>query len=193
MLIILNFINIIINTYTEVDIMDKQIIIKPYQKAWHEEYLKEKRECCSLLGGDVIKIEHIGSTSVEELGAKPIIDIMIGVTDLQITDNWIGILAMIDYEYVPKGVSNWRFFRKGKWRAGTHHLHVYKYDSEEWKNNLLFRDFLQEHEWARKEYKELKEKLAAIYPFDRVSYTNAKAPFIQNILKLAKKIDRTFK
>lgn len=78
------------------------------------------------------------------------------------------------------------FFRKGKWRAGTHHLHVYIYNSDEWKNNLLFRDFLIKHEWARKEYRELKERLAATYPFDRVSYTNAKAPFIQKILELAK-------
>ena len=46
-------------------------------------------------------------------------------------------------------------------------------------NNLLFRDFLIKHEWARKEYRELKERLAATYPFDRVSYTSAKAPFIQ--------------
>ncbi|MGR5939434.1 GrpB family protein [Bacillus pacificus] len=59
------------------------------------------------------------------------------------------------------------FFRKGKWRAGTHHLHVYIYNSDEWKNNLLFRDFLIKHEWARKEYRELKERLAATYPFDR--------------------------
>ncbi len=79
------------------------------------------------------------------------------------------------------------FFRKGKWRAGTHHLHVYIYNSDEWRNNLFFRDFLLNHEWARKEYKELKEKLANTFPFERASYTKAKAPFIQKILKLAKK------
>ena len=55
-------------------------------------------------------------------------------------------------------------------------------------NNLLFRDFLIKHEWARKEYRELKERLAATYPFDRVSYTSAKAPFIQKIIKEAKQI-----
>ena len=110
---------------------------------------------------------------------------MIGVTDLQIIEKWIDDLLKIDMSMFRKkhliGV-----FRKGKWRAGTHHLHVYIYNSDEWKNNLLFRDFLTKHEWARNEYRELKEKLAATYPFDRVSYTNAKAPFIQNILELAK-------
>ncbi len=113
---------------------------------------------------------------------------MIGVTDLQISKKWIEDLLKIGYEYVPKkhliGV-----FRKGKWRAGTHHLHVYIYNSDEWKNNLLFRDFLIKHEWARKRHRELKERLAATYPFDRVSYTNAKAPFIEKIIKEAKKFN----
>ncbi|WP_439022565.1 GrpB family protein [Bacillus thuringiensis] len=167
--------------------MEQQIVIKPYQKEWHEEYLIEKEKFISLLGEECIAIEHIGSTAVEGLAAKPLIDMMIGVKDLQITEEWTENLSEIGYEYVSKETPNWRFFRKGKWRAGTHHLHVYIYNSDEWRNNLFFRDFLLNHEWARKEYKELKEKLANTFPFDRASYTKAKAPFIQKILKLAKK------
>ncbi|MGE6401576.1 GrpB family protein [Bacillus cereus] len=167
--------------------MDGKILIKPYEHYWHTEFLNEKNKIVPLLNEEIIAIEHIGSTAVEGLRAKPLIDMMIGVTNLQITENWRESLAEIGYEYVPKETLNWRFFRKGKWRAGSHHLHVYIYNSEEWKNNLLFRDFLINNEWARKEYSELKEKLAATYPFDRVSYTNAKAPFICNILELAKK------
>ena len=68
----------------------------------------------------------------------------------------------------------------------THHLHIYIYNSDEWRNNILFRDFLISHEWARKEYRELKERLAITYAFDRVSYTKAKAPFIRKILELAR-------
>ncbi|MGE6591037.1 GrpB family protein [Bacillus mycoides] len=167
--------------------MDGKIIIKPYQQYWHTEFLNEKNKLVPLLHEEIIAIEHIGSTAVEGLGAKPLIDMMIGVTNLQITENWREALEEIGYEYVPKKTPNWRFFRKDKWRAGTHHLHVYIYNSEEWRNNLLFRDFLINHEWAREEYRKLKEMLAATYPFDRVSYTNAKAPFICNILELAKK------
>ncbi|MFF1993567.1 GrpB family protein [Bacillus mycoides] len=167
--------------------MDGKIIIKPYQQYWHTEFLNEKNKIVPLLHEEIIAIEHIGSTAVEGLGAKPLIDMMIGVTNLQIIGNWREALEEIGYEYVPKKTPNWRFFRKGKWRAGTHHLHVYIYNSEEWRNNLLFRDFLINHEWAREEYRVLKEMLAATYPFDRVSYTNAKAPFICNILELAKK------
>ncbi|MEH7544036.1 GrpB family protein [Bacillus thuringiensis] len=166
--------------------MDQQIVIKAYQKDWVEEYIKEKEKFCSLLGQEIIAVEHIGSTAVEGLGAKPLIDMMIGVTDLQITENWIEVLSEIGYEYVPKDATNWSFFRKGKWRAGTHHLHIYIYNSDEWRNNILFRDFLISHEWARKEYRELKERLAITYAFDRVSYTKAKAPFIRKILELAR-------
>ncbi|MBG9582303.1 glutamate-rich protein GrpB, partial [Bacillus thuringiensis] len=64
--------------------MEQKIVIKPYQIEWHEEYVKEKEKFISLFGGDCTAIEHIGSTSVQGLGAKPLIDMMIGVTDLQI-------------------------------------------------------------------------------------------------------------
>lgn len=167
--------------------MDGKIIIKPYQQYWHTEFLNEKNKIVPLLHEEIIAIEHIGSTAVEGLGAKPLIDMMIGVTNLQITENWTEKLTEIGYEYVPKETPNWRFLGRVNGESGTHHLHVYIYNSEEWRNNLLFRDFLINHEWAREEYRKLKEMLAATYPFDRVSYTNAKAPFIQNILTVAKK------
>lgn len=82
--------------------MQQQIVIKPYQKDWYEEYGIEKEKFISLFGGECIAIEHIGSTSVQGLGAKPLIDMMIGVTDLQITEKWIEDLLNIGYEYVPK-------------------------------------------------------------------------------------------
>lgn len=91
-----------INTYKEVNTMDQQIVIKAYQKDWVEEYIKEKEKFCSLLGQEIIAVEHIGSTAVEGLGAKPLIDMMIGVTDLQITENWIEVLSEIDMSMFQK-------------------------------------------------------------------------------------------
>ncbi len=90
--------------------MEQQIVIKPYQKEWHEEYLIEKEKFISLLGEECIAIKHIGSTAVEGLAAKPLIDMMIGVKDLQITEEWTENLSEIGYEYVPKETPNWRFF-----------------------------------------------------------------------------------
>lgn len=102
MLITLNFINIIINTYKRVNNMEQQIVIKPYQKDWYEEYLIEKEKFISLFGGECIAIEYIGSTSVQGLGAKPLIDMMIGVTDLQITEKRIEDLLKIDMSMFQK-------------------------------------------------------------------------------------------
>ncbi|MBJ8028539.1 GrpB family protein [Bacillus cereus group sp. N21] len=167
--------------------MDKEIIIEPYNLNWHTEFVKEKEKFITLLKKDILAIEHIGSTSVEGLDAKPLIDMMIGVKDLKLVDHWIEPLQTIGYGYVfHKHFPQRRFFRKGKWRAGTHHLHVYTHGGQDWKNNLLFRDFMKNHEWARVEYKQLKYELAMKYPFNRVAYTNAKEPFIQRIITLAK-------
>ncbi|PDY46725.1 GrpB family protein [Bacillus pseudomycoides] len=167
--------------------MDNEIIIEPYNLNWHTEFVKEKEKFITLLKKDILVIEHIGSTSVEGLDAKPLIDMMIGVKDLKLVDHWIEPLQTIEYEYIfHENFPQRRFFRKGQWRAGTHHLHVYTYGGQEWEDNLLFRDFMRNHEWARVEYKQLKQELAMKYPFDRVAYTNAKEPFIRRIIVLAK-------
>lgn len=78
--------------------------------------------------------------------AKPILDIMVAVRDLEEVDEFIRPLERLGYEYVEhKEFPNRRFFRKGARRAGTHHLHVYKYNSGEWNNKILFRDYLRTH------------------------------------------------
>ena len=82
--------------------MAQQIVIKPYEKEWYEEYVIEKEKFISLFGEDCIAIEHIGSTSVQGLGAKPLIDMMIGVTDLKVTETWIEALLKIDMSMFQK-------------------------------------------------------------------------------------------
>lgn len=79
-----------------------------------------------------------------------------------------------------------RFFRKGQWRAGTHHLHFYQFEGKHWNNQILFRNYLRNNLDVLKEYHQLKVDLAEKFRFDRVSYTENKAPFIQNVLQKAK-------
>ncbi|MGE7762590.1 GrpB family protein [Peribacillus sp. NPDC097895] len=130
----------------------------------------------------------MGSTSVKGLGAKPILDIMTGVHHLDEVDMFIEPLQSIGYVFVAhKEFPDRRFFRKGQWRAGTHHLHFYKYGSEQWKNQLSFRDYLRTHPNVRDQYQQLKLFLAQKHPADIVGYTKAKAPFIQNVIESAKK------
>ncbi|MBX9975113.1 GrpB family protein [Cytobacillus firmus] len=167
--------------------MQNEILIEDYNSNWAKEFEEEKDKLKEILNDNVISIEHIGSTSIMGLGAKPIIDIAIGVMDLETVMDFIEPLQNLGYEFVyHKEFPERRFFRKGEWRAGTHHLHFYEFESEHWNNQILFRDYLRTDSNALKEYQQLKVNLAAKYRFDRVSYTEAKAPFIQQILFKAK-------
>jgi GrpB-like predicted nucleotidyltransferase (UPF0157 family) len=167
--------------------MDERIEIANYTSQWVSEYKNEEIKIKSVLGSKLIQIEHIGSTSVEMLGAKPIIDIMCGVINLNEVTNFVGSFEEIGYEFVwHKEFPERRFFRKGRWRAGTHHLHFYEFESVYWNNNLLFRDYLRKHADTREAYYQLKIELAKIYPHDRVAYTNGKNEFIMNVIKAAR-------
>jgi GrpB-like predicted nucleotidyltransferase (UPF0157 family) len=171
----------------EVRLMDKPVMIEGYNQDWTKNFELEKRQLMKILKGRIISIEHIGSTSVSGLCAKPILDIAVAVHNLEVVDEFIEPLKHLGYEFVHhKEFPERRFFRKGQWGAGTHHLHFYEIESESWKNQLLFRDFLRRHPDVLKRYHQLKEELAEKYRFDRISYTEAKGPFIQDILKQAK-------
>ncbi|MBA9028393.1 GrpB family protein [Peribacillus huizhouensis] len=105
------------------------------------------------------------------LGVKPILDIIIGVNDLEVVSKFIESLNQIGFEFVyheefPKR----RFFRKGKWRAGTHHMHFYQFEGEGWNNQILFRNYLRNNPDVLKEYHQLKVDLSATFRLDRVSY-----------------------
>ncbi|MEH6891470.1 GrpB family protein [Bacillus sp. JJ864] len=168
--------------------MEKPIVIEEYTPNWTLQFTEEQKIIKNIIGDAAIAIEHIGSTSVEGLSAKPILDMMVGVRNLNDIDAFIEPLKTIGYEHVfHEGFPNRRFFRKGLWRAGTHHLHIYQYGSGEWNHNLLFRDYLRNHSNVRQQYEQLKKELANKHRFDRVAYTNAKAPFILDIIKKAKK------
>ncbi|SDE68260.1 GrpB domain, predicted nucleotidyltransferase, UPF0157 family [Paenibacillus sp. UNCCL117] len=172
--------------------MDKPVIIEEYNEDWAFEYTQEERKIKELLGTKAIAIEHIGSTSVQGLGAKPIIDFMAGVNEWSDVDEFMEPLAKLGYEHVyHREFPNRRFFRKGQWRAGTHHFHVYRYGSDEWNNNILFRDYLRTHSDVREQYNHLKKTLAEKYPNDRAAYTNAKHPFIADVIEKAKKEQRS--
>ena len=163
--------------------MDGKVIIEDFSKQWILEYRLEETKIKKVLGETLIQIEHIGSTSIENLGSKPIIDIMCGVKDLNEINSFKDSFENIGYEYVwHQDFPERRFFRKGKYRAGTHHLHIYQFDSVFWKNNILFRDYLRNNPVALNEYYQLKRKLADKYPYDRVSYTNGKNEFINSII-----------
>ncbi|MFS0870249.1 GrpB family protein [Paenibacillus xylanilyticus] len=168
--------------------MKEEVIVSEYDPSWVEDYNAERVEILRVLTDICVDFEHIGSTSVPGLGAKPLIDMMAGVHDLaDVQTLHIKALAELGYEYVPKPEFTERlFFRKGQWRAGTHHLHVYRYKSVEWNEHLLFRNALRRDPEVRQAYYVLKKKLEQQFRHDRVGYTAAKAPFIQSIIQRVK-------
>ncbi len=163
------------------------VTIYDYNPECKEKFSDEKEKIISLLVKQVIGIEHIGSTSIKGLAAKPIIDILIGVEDIEDVERFVNPLKTVEYEYVPK--LEWgdrRFFRKGTWGKGTVHIHICEINSKEWKEKLLFRDYLRMHPETAQDYEYLKKSLAASYKNDRHTYTNKKEPFIQHVIEKAK-------
>lgn len=174
--------------------MTKPIVnLSEYDPKWEVQFDFERKRIIDAIGDKIDGIEHIGSTSIKGLKAKPIIDIMVGVEDLNETSKFITPLSNIEFEYVPKPeLTDRRFFRKGLWGNGTCHLHISEMNGSEWVEKLLFRDYLRNHPKAAEEYVLLKSILATKYKFDRPLYTKHKEPFIRDIIEKAKLENRNF-
>ena len=132
-------------------------------------------------------IEHIGSTAIPGLAAKPTIDILIGIKDLE-GAGMIPLLQSAGYVYVPEfelDMPERRYFYKGRKVEDDFHLHMVELESPFWKRHLAFRDHLRLHLDEVKAYEELKLALAKKFRDDRDGYTEAKTEFITRIEKAA--------
>ncbi|MDQ0483928.1 GrpB family protein [Guptibacillus hwajinpoensis] len=162
--------------------------LNEYNDEWESQFEYEKERMIAALGDKIAGIEHIGSTSIKGLKAKPIIDILIGVEDLRVTADLVQPLNEIEFEYVPKQeFTDSRFFRKGLWGQGTCHLHICEIDRTEWIEKIVFRDYLRKHSNVAEEYALLKSELATIYKDDRSTYTKQKEPFIKDTIRKARR------
>ena len=118
----------------------------PYEKKWCEFYAKEESLLLDTIRNYIVAIEHIGSTSIPDIYAKPVIDIAIGIKDLPIGTLCISPLAGIGYEYKGEaGVPDRHFFVKGSEKCRTHYLNIEELNGINWKNHILFRDYLRNH------------------------------------------------
>ncbi|MCA1054152.1 GrpB family protein [Rossellomorea aquimaris] len=161
--------------------------LNEYNPEWETLFDYERKQIIGVIGDEIIGIEHIGSTSIKGLIAKPIIDIMVGVDGLGRTPSLVRPLNEVGFEYVPKPeLKDRRFFRKGLWGKGTCHLHICEIQSTEWIEKLLFRDYLREHPAVAAEYAQLKRELALTFKHDRPAYTREKEPFIRGVIERAR-------
>lgn len=138
----------------------------------------------------IIDIQHVGSTAIPGLAAKPIIDIQIAAASLdEMKTMAVPLLQKLGYEYWDANPDHERmFFVKGRPPFGekrTHHVHIVELSSHHWRDKILFRDYLLAHPEVAREYEMLKKKLASQHMEDREQYTEAKTAFIKAMLEKA--------
>jgi GrpB-like predicted nucleotidyltransferase (UPF0157 family)/RimJ/RimL family protein N-acetyltransferase len=174
------------------EVLKKDYIdLVPYNPEWPNIANNEISKLRAVLPPNkIIDIQHVGSTAIPSISAKPIIDIQIAVQSLdEIKTIALTELQKLGYEYWFENPDPKRmFFVKGMPPFGdkrTHHVHIFEYDSDQWRNKIIFRDYLLSHPEIAKEYEQLKNKLAREHTIDREKYTDAKLDFINRVLKLA--------
>ncbi len=147
-------------------------------------FKEEKCRLQAVVGPYVLDIQHVGSTAIPGMVAKPILDIAIAVRNFEEARVCIQPIEQLGYEFKGElGIPRRHFFVKGEPR--THHVHMNELGSQDWNNQIDFRDFLIQHPETAEEYARLKLALAQRFPTDRQSYLDGKAPFIEQVLQLA--------
>ncbi|MBR4813328.1 MAG: GrpB family protein [Lachnospiraceae bacterium] len=163
----------------------KHVVVRPYDAAWAKDFADIRRELEEALGELALRIEHVGSTSVPGLSAKPIIDIDVVIKDASMLPPVIEAMETIGYHHEGNlGIPGREAFKyEGKEHLRSHHLYVCPQDSPELRRHIIFRDFLRENPDAVREYSRVKEEGAARYPYDIDSYIAYKSPFIEGIYR----------
>ena len=164
----------------------KKVMVLPYDRAWKSAFEKIKEELDQAIGDLILGIEHVGSTSVEGMSAKPCIDIDVIIQDYSVFDAVVSRLEAIGYLYEGDlGIKDREAFQySNKPHLQTHHLYVCPQYSEELHRHITFRDFLRSHPEAAKTYSSVKETAAQLFPEDIAQYIAYKSPCIEELYAL---------
>jgi GrpB-like predicted nucleotidyltransferase (UPF0157 family) len=159
-----------------------------YDQKWLQSFLLEQKKLSKIFSLDALEIQHVGSTAIPGIQAKPIIDIVLVVNSLQKVTNHEKKLKAIGYQKKKNDLRKERlFFTKGPEESRTHYLHIGESGSNYVLDMILFRDYLRNHKKEARVYSKLKEQLANKYKNSREIYTAKKAKFVKNVIKKAKK------
>lgn len=161
----------------------KKITVVPYCTRWQQDFACIRQELQEALGADAVAIEHVGSTAVENLAAKPIIDLDVVIRDDSAFAAVREKLAWVGYRHEGDlGIKGREAFDyTGKEHLQKHHLYVCPADSPELRRHLAFRDYLRAHPEAVREYSRIKQEGAEKHPYDIDGYLAHKTPFILDI------------
>jgi GrpB-like predicted nucleotidyltransferase (UPF0157 family) len=162
-----------------------QALVIEYQDAWPAQYAQVEAELRSVIALPGVVLEHVGSTAVPGLCSKPVLDIVLGVVALDEMETAAPALAHIGFIYRPEyqlQIPDRRYFVRAEGKTPRVHLHAVVLGGPLWRQHLRFRDALREDQELRQSYAELKRRLAVVHMADKAAYTEAKAPFIRQVL-----------
>lgn len=159
-----------------------KVKLMPHNGDWGKEFLSAKAEIEAVWTSNLIDIQHVGSTSINGICAKPILDIAVRLESIEAMD--VEAMRRLGYEYrgPQHGNDGYHLFvLRSKEQLSLRHIHCYSKDEPEFMQLTGFRDFLNAHPETAEQYQNLKIRLAELYPNDRVAYTKGKEEFILNI------------
>jgi GrpB-like predicted nucleotidyltransferase (UPF0157 family) len=161
----------------------RKVEVVDHNLRWQDDFADEAGRIAEALGGEVVTIHHIGSTSIPAIASKPIIDILLEVCDVTALDAKASAMENLDYEAKGEfGIPGRRYFRKDDADGRrTHHVHAFAAGSSEAVRHLTFRDYLVAHPVEARAYGELKRRLAEAHPDDADAYMEGKDDFIKQI------------
>jgi GrpB-like predicted nucleotidyltransferase (UPF0157 family) len=166
-----------------------EIRLEPHDPEWAQLYERERARLAVALGHHVLDLQHVGSTAIPGIRAKPILDIAAAVASYEAASVCVALLEALGYTYRGEnGIPRRRYFvlRAPDGETTLIHLHMLEVDSAEWENHLLFRDYLRAHPADAQAYQALKEQLMTRHPHDRGAYTEGKEAFVSRIVELAR-------
>ena len=161
-------------------------MVVPYDPDWPRQFERAATAIRGALGELLVGIEHVGSTAIPGLDAKPIIDLIVYVPAFEDGFACVAPLAALGYESLGEyGIEGRHYFRRHEDGVSTHHLHMFAKDPAQPRDEIIFRDFLRGHPAVAREYATLKYALAEEHRDRRETYTDAKTDFITDVLRRA--------
>ena len=159
----------------------RKVEVVPYKEEWVTMFEEESRKIKGVLGKEVINVYHIGSTAIPNIHAKPVIDLMVEVVDINKVDLYNHEMEQLGYEACGEnGIPKRRFFRKGG-NNRTHHVHIFEQDNPEIARHIAFRDYMIQHPNEAHKYSQLKLSLAKQFPDNIDQYIEGKDSYIKSI------------
>jgi GrpB-like predicted nucleotidyltransferase (UPF0157 family) len=161
---------------------DPAIRIVDHDPEWPRLAQDELGRVADALGATAVRLEHVGSTSVPGLGAKPIIDMQVSVVDIERMDDYVGPLEALGYLFAPDpAFPDYHYFAKPHVRPRSHHLHICEAESHQERRHVAVRDFLRAHAEEAARYEALKRELVRDHPEDRIAYVTGKDAYMLDL------------